>query len=83
MWGLYDFKFVNNRNYPIKIDMNVQGGIITATIYGIRENEEYEISIESKKTGTSGIYSIYNAYKVYKENGIEIKREFLSRDLYK
>lgn len=83
VWGLYDFKFVNNRNYPIKIDMNVQGGIITATIYGIRENEEYEISIESKKTGTSGIYSIYNAYKVYKENGIEIKREFLSRDLYK
>ena len=83
VWGLYDFKFINNRNYPIKIDMSVQGGIITAEILGIKENEENEINIESRKVGTSGIYSIYNAYKVYKDNGIEIKREFLSRDLYK
>lgn len=32
---------------------------------------------------TSGIYKVYNAYKVYKQNGVEVKREFLSRDLYK
>lgn len=83
VWGLYDFKFINNRNYPIKIDMSVQGGIITAEILGIKENDEYEINIESRKVGTSGIYSIYNAYKVYKDTGIEIKREFLSRDVYR
>ena len=83
VWGVYDFKFINNREYPIKVEMNVQGGIITASIYGIRSPEEYDISIEAYHAGGAGIYSVYNAYKVYRQNGIEIKREFLSRDLYK
>ena len=49
VWGLYDFKFINNRNYPIKIDMSVQGGIITAEILGIKENDEYLLSYLIKK----------------------------------
>ena len=48
VWGLYDFQFVNNRVYPIKIEMDVQGGIITARIYGIKSNDEYEITIEAR-----------------------------------
>ena len=83
VWGLYDFQFINNRNYPVKIEMSVQGGIITASIFGIKSNDEYQISIESQRVGSSGMYSIYNAYKVYRQNGLEIKREFLSRDLYR
>lgn len=83
VWGRYDFQFVNNREYPIKIGMSVQGGVITATIDGIRSNEEYEITIESRYVGMSGAYKVYNAYKVYRQNGVEVKREFLSRDLYK
>lgn len=83
VWGVYDFQFVNNREYPIKIEMNVQGGIITATIYGIKSNDEYEIAIEAGRVGTNGVYSIYNSYKVYRQNGVEVKREFLSRDLYR
>ena len=83
VWGLYDFQFVNSREYPIKIEMTVQGGVITAKIFGIKSNDEYDIAIESEKVGTNGVYSIYNAYKVYKQNGVEIKRDFLSKDLYK
>jgi len=82
-WGRYDFQFVNNREYPIKIEMSVQNGKANAKIFGIRTENEYEIKIETQYTGKSGIYAIYNAYKVYSQNGIEIKREFLSRDLYK
>ena len=84
VWGRYDFQFRNNREYPIRIDMNVSNGIANATFYGIRGTDEYsEISIESYFTGRRGIYKVYNAYKVYKQNDIEVKREFLSRDLYK
>jgi len=82
-WGRYDFQFKNTRKYPIKIEMSVAGGIITADIYGINEEQECEIKIESGLVGRSGIYSVYNAYKVYRQNGIEVNREFLSRDLYK
>ena len=63
--------------------MSVQNGLVTASIYGILSNEEYEINIESKQVGTKGVYVIYEAYKVYRQNGVEVKREFLSRDLYK
>ena len=83
VWGRYDFQFINNREYPIKIEMSVQNGLVTASIYGILSNEEYEINIESKQVGTKGVYVIYEAYKVYRQNGVEVKREFLSRDLYK
>lgn len=83
VWGRYDFQFMNNREYPIKIEMIVQNGVITASIYGIQSNEEYEIAIESKYIGSSGMYQVYNAYKVYRQNGIEVKREFLSKDYYK
>lgn len=83
VWGVYDFQFVNNRQYPIKIQMSVDGGVITAKILGVRENDEYEIAIDAGRVGTSGAYSYYNAYKVYKQNGVEVKREFLSKDLYR
>ena len=83
VWGRYDFKFKNNREYPIKIEMAVQNGQEIANIYGINSAEEYEISIESQSLGRAGAYAVYNAYKVYRQNGVEVKREFLSRDLYK
>ncbi len=84
VWGRYDLKFVNNRQYPIKIEMSVQNGVANATIYGIKSGEEYEkITIESQYVGVAGAYRVYNAYKVYYQNGAEVKREFLSRDLYK
>lgn len=83
VWGRYDFQFKNNREYPIKIEMSVQNGVETANIYGIKSNEEYEINIESQRVGISGAYTVYHAYKVYRQNGAEVKREFLSRDLYK
>lgn len=83
VWKRYDFQFVNNREYPIKVEMSVQNGKATANILGIRSAEEYEITIESQRVGVSGAYTVYNAYKVYRQNGVEVKREFLSRDLYK
>lgn len=47
-WGTVDFKFKNNRNYPIKIVATAKNGVETISIYGIKENNE-EVIIQSKK----------------------------------
>ena len=46
-WGGIDFQFKNNRNYPIKIEASGKNGVCTMSIYGIKEETEYEVSIES------------------------------------
>lgn len=46
VYGIKDFKFVNTRSYPIKIVMSVNSGIVTASIYGIKENTEYKIDFD-------------------------------------
>lgn len=52
VWGSQDFKFTNSRKYPIKIVSSVQGGIATVQIWGMKEEVEYDISIETKKIAT-------------------------------
>ncbi|MBP3255408.1 MAG: VanW family protein [Clostridia bacterium] len=49
-WGAPDFKFQNTRNYPIKIVCDGTGGTITVEILGLKENDEYDIEIESYVT---------------------------------
>ena len=46
-WGTIDFCFKNTRSYPIKIMSEVKNGVVTTSIYGIKEEKEYEIEIES------------------------------------
>lgn len=46
VYGLKDFKFVNNRTYPIKIEMTVNSGIAKVNIYGIKEEVEYDVSFD-------------------------------------
>ena len=52
VWGSQDFKFKNTRKYPIRITATVQGGVATVQIWGIKEEVEYDITIETKKTAT-------------------------------
>ena len=52
VWGSQDFKFVNTRKYPIKITATVQGGIATIQVWGVKEEVEYDITIETKKVAT-------------------------------
>lgn len=52
VWGSQDFKFVNSRKYPVRITATVQGGVATVQVWGIKEEVEYDISIETKKIAT-------------------------------
>ena len=46
-WGSIDFQFKNNRTYPIKIEATAKNGVCTMSIYGIKEETEYEVVIQS------------------------------------
>ena len=46
-YGGVDFKFKNNRKYPIKIVATTNGSALTVDIYGVKEENEYEVTIES------------------------------------
>ncbi len=49
-WGALDFKFKNNRKYPIKIEADVGDGVATINIYGIKQDDDYTVLIESNVT---------------------------------
>lgn len=49
-WGGPDFQFKNNRNYPIKIICTGTGGVVKTEIYGLKEENDYEVEIQSYVT---------------------------------
>lgn len=78
-YGSLDFKFKNNRNYPIKIIAGVENGYCTVQILGLRTDEDYDIQLSSKKIGAL----TYQAFKNYYKNGQFIKSEWVSTDQYR
>ena len=53
VYGVKDLKFTNTRSYPIKIEVSVDGGVCTFTIYGIKEENEYDVKIIPVTTETT------------------------------
>ena len=49
-WGGPDFKFINNRKYPIKIVASGDGGKVSVQIFGLGDIDEPEVRIESYVT---------------------------------
>lgn len=47
-WGGPEFVFKNTRKYPIRIVSTVTGGKIKVDIYGLKEDVEYEVIIQSQ-----------------------------------
>lgn len=70
-----DFKFKNNRDYPIKIKAFVDGGTLQVDIFGVKQESDCEVEIESYVTG-------YIPAKVEYENdsslseGTEVVKEY-------
>ena len=61
-YGSLDFRFKNTRKYPIKVVASASGGVCKVSIYGIKEENEYEVVIQSKVT------SYINPTTIYKED---------------
>lgn len=75
-YGYKDFKFINNRTYPIKIELKVTNGIVYCNIYGLKENTEYTIDFDIQTTSSTSPQIIYeydsslnNNTEIIKQNG--------------
>ena len=52
VYGSTDFKFKNTRKYPVRIVATANAGIATITIYGIKEENEYDFKFNTKTIST-------------------------------
>lgn len=77
-YGSLDFRFKNNRTYPIKIASSVQGGYCTVQIYGLQMPDDYQVEIFTRKTGAR----TYQTYKRLYQNGNVVNTELISTDSY-
>ncbi len=59
--GVLDFKFKNTRNYPVKIVTSYSwNGTMNISLYGTREENEYEVSLSSQVISTIPYTTRYN-----------------------
>lgn len=83
VYGSLDFKFKNNRNYPIKINCSVSGGIANFQIFGLKQDDDYDVEISSYETGKTATAIYSEAYKILKKDGKVVNKQLLSKDTYK
>jgi len=58
-YGGKDFKFKNNRTYPIRIDASAKNGVVSISIKGIKEDTDYEVVLTSSVLSTTPRSVIY------------------------
>lgn len=51
-WGGPDFKFTNNRNYPIRIACDSSGKNLRIYIYGLRTDNDYTVELDAQYIST-------------------------------
>lgn len=57
-WGGPDFKFKNNRDYPIKIVCSGTNGKVQVDIYGLKKENDYTVEIQSYITRYIGYRTV-------------------------
>lgn len=82
-WGSLDFKFKNNRDYPIKISSSVSNGIASAKIYGLRREVEYDQKLETRTIKNTSKSLVVESYRVLSMDGREVSRRRIYTDTYK
>lgn len=66
-WGTLDFKFKNNRKYPIKIRAYASNGVVKIDILGVKQDDDYEVVLESAVTSTIKYSTQYEDDKTMEE----------------
>lgn len=59
VYGSIDFKFKNTRDYPIKIVASANSGVARVSIYGIYNEKEYTIQLETEIVEVTPYETIY------------------------
>ena len=58
-YGSVDFKFKNSRSYPVKIVATVNSGVVTISIQGVKEENEYTVNIVVETTQQEDFTTTY------------------------
>lgn len=82
-YGTKDFQFSNSRNYAIKIECTVSNGIVKVNLYGVKESNEYDVSISAKITSQTSSYIKASTSRILKQNGKIVSTEHIYNSTYK
>lgn len=83
VYGSKDFKFKNTRNYAIKIECSVSGGVVKFNLYGLKEKNEYDVKINAIITSQTSSYIKSQTYRKLYKNGKRVKNEYIYSCTYK
>lgn len=73
VYGSIDFKFKNNRDYPVKIVSSVGGGYVKMQLYGMKEDNEYDVSIQTTVLQTIYPQTVYRDTSSLKEGVTKVQ----------
>lgn len=83
VYGVKDFQFKNTRKHAIKITCSVSGGIAKFNIWGVREENEYDIDVYAYVTSKTSSYIKSSTYRSLKSNGQIVSTENIINSTYK
>ena len=97
-WGSVDFQFENSRKYPIKIEATAGDGVVTVNIWGVKQEDECTVVVESKETSIieREIEHVSDSsktregedgctsetYKTVLKGGVVVSKTLVSKDTY-
>lgn len=73
-WPSPDFRFVNDREYPVKIEAYVQGGVVFIKIWGTNLDGSY-VKMETDSWNLENGYGVQSYRCVYNSQGELVSRE--------
>ncbi len=104
-YGAIDYKFKNDKDFPVKIESVASGGLLTVRILGIKTDDYREIKLYNEvlsttppetvekevedlepgqeriaQAGQNGM--VVNTYKIYYNDGVKEKTEFIHKSRY-
>ena len=82
-YGSKDFRFTNSRDYAIKIECTVSGGVARCKIYGKKQDPEYDVKISTKINSQTATYTKTTTYRSLYLNGKHVSTERIYNCTYK
>lgn len=73
-YGSVDFQFKNSRAYPIKIIATINSGVVTVSICGVKEENEYDVDIIVETTQKDDFETVYEYTSSVPEGSEVIKQ---------
>ncbi len=83
VYGTKDFQFKNSRNFAVKIECSVSKGVAKFNIYGLKEENEYDIDISTDITSKTSSYTKSTTYRILKQKGKVVDKQKIYSCTYK